>query len=182
MNIDNYEDYFKYKIKTVYQYSILLSKILGIDKNKLWHKKKDTEDSLNYIINDYFNKITIPVDKDLVRCFINNKEILKYNIERELDSVITYFIDKERGICPKEFAEIEDGSWIVSVKINNEDISKDEPMVKVLEEIFKEKGLHEFKKAEFAHLVKQQISSENDISEEIKLIINNIKKLFHTKR
>lgn len=66
--------------------------------------------------------------------------------------------------------------------ISIEDISKDEPMVKVLEEIFKEKGLHEFKKAEFAHLVKQQISSENDISEEIKLIINDIKKLFHTKR
>ena len=50
-------------------------------------------------------------------------------------------------------------------------------MVKILEEIFKEKGLHEFKKAEFAHLVKQQISTENDISDEIKLIIDDIKKL-----
>ncbi len=57
VNIDNYEDYFKYKIKTVYQYSILLSKILGIEKNKFWHKKKDIEDSLNYIINDYFSKL-----------------------------------------------------------------------------------------------------------------------------
>lgn len=61
--------------------------------------------------------------------------------------------------------------------VSIEDISKDEPMVKILEEIFKEKGLHEFKKAEFAHLVKQQISTENDISDEIKLIIDDIKKL-----
>ena len=61
--------------------------------------------------------------------------------------------------------------------VSIEDISKDEPMVKILEEIFKEKGLHEFKKAEFSHLVKQQISTENDISDEIKLILNDIKQL-----
>lgn len=59
-----------------------------------------------------------------------------------------------------------------------DDINKDEPMVKILEELFKEKGLHEFKKAEFAHLVNQQISSENDISDEIKLIISDMKNLF----
>ena len=57
MNIDNYNDYFNYKIKTVYQYSVHLSKILGMEKNKLWHKKKDIENSLNYIIKDYFNNI-----------------------------------------------------------------------------------------------------------------------------
>ena len=97
MNIDNYEDYFKYKIKTVYQYSILLSKILGVEKNKLWHKKKDIEDSLNYVINDYFSKISNPIDKNLVRCFIDNKEITKYNIDRELYSVISYFIEKQKA-------------------------------------------------------------------------------------
>lgn len=97
MNIDNYEDYFKYKIKTVYQYSILLSKILGVEKNKLWHKKKDIEDSLNYVINDYFSKISNPIDKNLVRCFIDNKEITKYNLDRELYSVISYFIEKQKA-------------------------------------------------------------------------------------
>lgn len=97
MNIDNYEEYFKYKIKTVYQYSILLSKILGIEKNKLWHKKKDIEDSLNYVINDYFIKIYNPVDKNIVRCFIDNKEITKYKLDRELYSVISYFIDKQKA-------------------------------------------------------------------------------------
>ena len=48
------------------------------------------------------------------------------------------------------------------------------PMVKILEELFKEKGLHEFKKAEFAELVAKQIRSTDDISEEIKDIINEI--------
>lgn len=97
MNIDNYNEYYKYKIKTVYQYSILLSKIIGVDKNKFWHKKKDIEDSLDYIINDYFSKFSSSIDKDLVRCFIQNKDISKYNIDRELYSVINYFIDNGRA-------------------------------------------------------------------------------------
>lgn len=61
------------------------------------------------------------------------------------------------------------------------DITQPEPMVKILEEIFKEYGLHEFKKAEFAHLVKNYISSENDISDEIKFIIEAIKSLIRAK-
>ena len=61
--------------------------------------------------------------------------------------------------------------------ITTSDINKQEPMVKILEEVFKEKGIHEFKKAEFATLVKAQIESIDDISDEIKYIINNIKLL-----
>ncbi len=47
--------------------------------------------------------------------------------------------------------------------------------VEFLEEFFKHRGLHEFKKAEFASLVKDNIKDQNDISEEIKEIINEIK-------
>lgn len=61
--------------------------------------------------------------------------------------------------------------------ISISDIMRTEPTVKILEEIYKEKGLHEFKKAEFANLVKSQISSEEDISEEIKSVITSIKEL-----
>ena len=49
--------------------------------------------------------------------------------------------------------------------------------VEFLEEFFKYRGLHEFKKAEFANLVKSQISSEEDISAEIKSVIASIKEL-----
>lgn len=43
--------------------------------------------------------------------------------------------------------------------------------VDFLEEFFKHRGLHEFKKAEFAELVRENISTDIEISEEIKEII-----------
>ena len=44
----------------------------------------------------------------------------------------------------------------------------------MLEEIFKTKALHEFKKAEFAKLVRENVLAEQDISPEIKDIIEEI--------
>lgn len=34
----------------------------------------------------------------------------------------SYIIDKSRGICPEEFANIENGSWIVSYYVENDEI------------------------------------------------------------
>ena len=179
MNIDNYDDYFKYKIKTVYQYSILLSKILGIDKNKLWHKKKDTEDSLNYIINDYFNKITIPVDKDLVRCFINNKEILKYNIERELDSVITYFIDKERAFEIKAYEKEIILCAIVIYIANNIDISTSPYTInKVNYKTILVNYLEKFNKTTFVHIIDDGKKNTNILLELIKTNVRKERKIY----
>lgn len=61
--------------------------------------------------------------------------------------------------------------------ISIKDLEKDEPMVKILEEIFKCCGIHEFKKAEFAHLVQNQIKSTEDISEEISCIIKSLQEM-----
>lgn len=61
--------------------------------------------------------------------------------------------------------------------ISIKDLEKDEPMVKILEEIFKCCGIHEFKKAEFAHLVQGQIKSTADISEEISCIIKSLQEM-----
>ena len=58
--------------------------------------------------------------------------------------------------------------------ICEDDLDSDMPTAKILEEIFKTKGLHEFKKAEFAKLVREQIVNELDISSEIKAIIDEI--------
>ena len=63
------------------------------------------------------------------------------------------------------------------VSITEKDLTTDISMVKTLEELFKDKCLHEFKKAEFALRVKQQISSDKDISDEVRKIVNEIKKL-----
>lgn len=55
-----------------------------------------------------------------------------------------------------------------------EGLSECTSKVKFLEEFFKHRGLHEFKKAEFAQLVKENISGIEDISEEIEEIIKEL--------
>ena len=57
--------------------------------------------------------------------------------------------------------------------ISDEELSN-ERMVVNLEEIFKRKGFHEFKKSEFAQLIKSQVNSVSDVSEEIKEVISQI--------
>ena len=59
--------------------------------------------------------------------------------------------------------------------IEHEMFLSDEPRVKILEEVFKTRGMHEFKKAEFARMVKNNIKRNNDISSEIAAIISEIK-------
>lgn len=49
--------------------------------------------------------------------------------------------------------------------------------VEYLEDIFKTRGLHSFKKAEFAKMVKENLSSENDLTPELSLIIKEVKKM-----
>ena len=60
------------------------------------------------------------------------------------------------------------------LSISEADLDADMPTAKILEEIFKRKGLHEFKKAEFSKLVSDNITTEADISEEIKDIIKEL--------
>lgn len=60
---------------------------------------------------------------------------------------------------------------ISSVSIN--DLKKDEPMTHILHELLKEKGL-EFKKAEFAALVGENITSLKDVSPEIQDIVSQL--------
>ncbi len=59
--------------------------------------------------------------------------------------------------------------------INDSDLSVSDSEVENLENIFKTKGWHEFKKAEFAKLVRENISEQSDISAEIAEIIEEIK-------
>lgn len=50
-------------------------------------------------------------------------------------------------------------------------------MVKNLEEIFRHRGMHEFKKADFAQIVKKNLDSSLDVSPEIADIIRKIKNI-----
>ena len=55
-------------------------------------------------------------------------------------------------------------------------LNSKEPRTKVLEEFFRTRGMHEFKKAEFAGMIKNRINSISDVSPEIERIINEIKR------
>lgn len=93
-------------------------------------------------------------------------------------------IDKIHLVSCGEFEDLLPKSLIIKtvnshfknfLSISEQDFSGDLATVKILEEIFKTKGLHEFKKAEFAKLVSAEIVSNTDISDEIKAIIEEIK-------
>ena len=58
-----------------------------------------------------------------------------------------------------------------------ENYKETDSAVQYLEEFYKKRGTHEFKKAEFAQIVKENISDKNDISDEVICIINEIKNL-----
>jgi len=60
------------------------------------------------------------------------------------------------------------------LNINENDLNQSTSMAKILEELFKTRGLHEFKKAEFAKLVSVNINEITDISDEIQNIISEI--------
>lgn len=60
--------------------------------------------------------------------------------------------------------------------LEKEKLNEDIPRVKFLEDVFKTRGMHEFKKVEFAKMVKLNIKTDEDISPEIRDIINEIKK------
>lgn len=100
MKADLFNEYYEYKKKTVNQYSILLSKILGIDNNKIWKKKRDVESSLSYITNIYFNKIINDEypNKSLIKTFIDNKDISPFHLDLEMMSVIEYFINNNEAL------------------------------------------------------------------------------------
>lgn len=92
-------------------------------------------------------------------------------------------IDKIHLVSCGEFEDLLSKSLIVKtvnthfenfMAISEADLSGTLPTAKILEEIFKTKGLHEFKKAEFAKLVRENISENTDISAEIYQIIAEI--------
>lgn len=99
MNTNLFKEYYEYKLKTMNQYSMILTKIFKIENNKLWRHKRDIEESLYSIIKNYFNRNASDecVNKNFVKCFIDNKDITNFHLENELMSVIEYFINNNEA-------------------------------------------------------------------------------------
>lgn len=83
------------------------------------------------IIDDFecYIKFSAETIKELANKFMLEGRTLSVNIEHLIPTtecliVESYFIDHNRGIVPNEFSELPDGTWIISMKINNDDIWK----------------------------------------------------------
>lgn len=80
--------------------------------------------------------------------------------------VESYFIDKERGIAPKEYGSLTDGSWVVSFKIEDKDL---------WEQIKNGNDLNGFSVEVAGHLVEKFESEKTDTPEdEINKLIDEI--------
>ena len=71
-----------------------------------------------------FSKDTI--DK-MMQKFMKEQRLFEISLDHNQDVrdcylIESFIINKDRGICPNEFSDVEDGSWIISVKIENQDV------------------------------------------------------------
>ena len=78
---------------------------------------------------EYYVRFTKDCIRSLVEKYFKLGLTNSVNIEHKdnqfVDGVTmleSYIIDKERGICPSEFASAPDGSWVVSYKVSNLDV------------------------------------------------------------
>lgn len=83
---------------------------------------RETPDKKGYYV--VFSKETI---EKIAHRFAKNNYAFNISTQHKTDVpncyvVESFIINKERGICPKEFADVEDGSWYTSVKIDNKEI------------------------------------------------------------
>lgn len=95
---------------------------------------------------------------------------------REFDSIHLVSCGEFEDLLPKSLivktVNLEFKNFLT---ISEKDFLNNISTVKTLEEIFKTKALHEFKKAEFAKKIKDNIINTNDISDEIIEIVSKIK-------
>ena len=98
-------------------------------------------------------------------------------------------IDKIHLVSCGEFEDLLPKSLIIKTlnthfanfnTVCNKDLVDGVPEVENLENIFKTKGLHEFKKADFAKMVRDNISERTDVSTEIAEIIEEISENYKT--
>lgn len=73
---------------------------------------------------EYYVQFSVDAIKRIAEKFFTDHNTTNVNLEHEVDVdgcvyFESYFIDKERGIVPAEFADLPNGTWIVSCKINN---------------------------------------------------------------
>lgn len=135
----------------------------------------------NQVVKLYYKLCTelrLPIFVLLDKDAESNEELINYRL-REQDKVYLLDSGEFEDLLPKDLiVKTVNNEFKNFVNTSVSELFRDElPTVKVLEEFFKTECLHEFKKSEFANRIKQQTSSVNDISAEVKKIIKEIELL-----
>ena len=87
--------------------------IYRIAPDKTEYYVRFTKDCIRQLVEKYF------------KFGLTNSVNIEHKDNQFVDGVTmleSYIIDKERGICPSEFASAPDGSWVVSYKVSNLDV------------------------------------------------------------
>ena len=76
---------------------------------------------------EFYIKFTKDIIKKMAIEFFKRDTQNNGNVMHQVDvDGITFFesylLNKERGLCPKEFEDLPDGSWLVTAKVDNEDV------------------------------------------------------------
>ena len=139
----------------------------------------------NQVVKLYYalvEKLKLPIFVLLDKDAAQNREYILTKL-RDSDKVHLLECGEFEDLLPIELVErtLEYELNNISI-IEQEMITTEESMVKNLEEVFKTRGMHEFKKVEFAQMVKRNILTDADISPEIRTIVEEIKKLKEKKQ
>lgn len=113
--------------------------------------------------------IFVLLDKDAEE---NYREILPKM--RKIDRIHLIEHGEFEDILPVKLLEKTLSFATKNISIAEEGEIQEGETVEFLTDFFKHRGLHEFKKAEFAHMVKENISSKEDVSEEISEILKEL--------
>ena len=156
------------------------SNICGYDFNKNGIKVISAGGK-NQVVKLYYRlseELKLPIFVLLDKDAEANEELINHKLRKQ-DKVYLLDSGEFEDILPKELiVKTINNEFKNFVKTSIKELfTEDLPTVKILEEFFKDKCLHEFKKAEFANRVEQQTTSEKDISEEVKTIIKEIELL-----
>jgi len=130
----------------------------------------------NQVVKQYYtlaDQLKIPIFVLLDNDAKENVEQIKLRL-RTFDKVHLLSGGEFEDILPKNLILKTLNDYFRNLNSVDDDELENERMVLNLENIFKKKGFHEFKKSEFAQLIKMHIDSSCDISDEIRDIVREI--------
>ena len=156
---------------------ILLPKfaqILGVDfrKNGIHIVSAGGKNQVVKYFYNYVEILKIPIFVLLDNDAVENKEQIIPRL-RNIDQIHLVRSGEFEDLLPKTLI-IKTLNYLTQniSTASLEGLEEGKSTVEFLEEFFRHRGLHEFKKADFAQAVKENISDINDLSDEIKEIIN----------